>query len=90
MIASVLPSKVPEGHVVRAGRVLRGVGRLALVVGVVGHQVTSVHVGGELEIFQTEGEEEGEEEIITTKGVSMIILITDSVSGWILWSKSAP
>ena len=55
VIASVLPGEVPEGHVVRAGRVLGGVGRLALVVGIVGHQVTAVHVGGELEIIQTEG-----------------------------------
>ena len=51
VIASVLPGEVPEGQVVRAGRVLGGVGRLALVVGIVGHQVTAVHVGGELEIF---------------------------------------
>ena len=27
--------------------------------------------------------------ILTTNGVSMIILMTDSVSGWILWSKLA-
>ena len=26
---------------------------------------------------------------LTTKGVSMIILMRDSVSGWILWSKLA-
>ena len=50
MIASVLPGKVPEGHVVRAGRVLSGVGGHALVVGIVGHQVAAVHVSGELKI----------------------------------------
>ena len=46
MVASIDHSKVPKGHVVRAGGVLGGVVGAALVVGIVGHKVPAVHVGG--------------------------------------------
>ena len=45
MLSNASPA---EGHIVRAGRVLGGVPRHALVVRVVGHQVPSVHVGRQL------------------------------------------
>ena len=45
VIAGVDRGETSEGHVIRAGGVLGGVIRLALIVRVVCHQVTPVHVG---------------------------------------------
>ena len=45
VVAGVDDGQLPEGGVVRAGAVLGGGGRAALVKGVVRHQVSAMHVG---------------------------------------------